>query len=636
VPEAPLDPLHAVLQERFGHTRYRPGQLDAITRLCNGEDTVVIMPTGGGKSLCYQVPAVIEADREQGIALIVSPLIALMKDQVESLQAQGIPAAFLNSSQDIEAFQAVWRDVRAERLALLYVSPERVANSTFRKLLKELKLSFAVIDEAHCISQWGHDFRPTYRKLGYLKRTLNLPLMAVTATATPEVLEDIQRRLYIRKAHVIRGSFRRPNLRFTVRHVRRDADRLDALAELLKSRGLERPGQGRALVYCATRKKVQSVVDGLQARGIRAALYHAGRTALQRERAQQAYGSGKRPVLVATNAFGMGVDHPDVRLVTHFQMPGTLEAYYQEAGRAGRDGLPADCVAFFGEADIVIHRLLARRQKNTTREILAHREGGFESMRQWAFATTCRQTLLADHFKSLMKEDAIPCGVCDACDDPAAVQEHLEVVTREAAHRSADREAARMHAFQGDETQIILDFVDSLPRPAGRRLIALALKGSRAKEIRRRGLANLPLAGALQTIGKEAIERRIEELIDEGRLVRKGVKYPTVWIPDKPVRAKTGEGKPRKPRTLGTPLQDALGAYRKKAARRLRWKSYMVFTNAVIAELDRQRPLATGDLLEIKGLGERRIERFGADILDIIAQHREHDRIEEVPHVPVE
>ena len=193
-----------------------------------------------------------------------------------------------------------------------------------------------------------------------------------------------------------------------------------------------------------------------------------------------------------------------------------------------------------------------------------------------------------------------------------------------------------MHAFQGDETQIILDFVDSLPRPAGRRLIALALKGSRAKEIRRRGLANLPLAGALQTIGKEAIERRIEELIDEGRLVRKGVKYPTVWIPDKPVRAKTGEGKPRKPRTLGTPLQDALGAYRKKAARRLRWKSYMVFTNAVIAELDRQRPLATGDLLEIKGLGERRIERFGADILDIIAQHREHDRIEEVPHVPVE
>ena len=416
------------LQQTFGFNRFRPGQREAAESLCNGQDTIVIMPTGGGKSLCYQLPGVIEADRDSGLALVVSPLISLMHDQVQSLNDKGVAAGCLHSNQTETEWQEMIQRIYRGELSMLYVSPERVASASFRRVLKEIPLSFAVIDEAHCISQWGHDFRKDYRKLTYLKNTLGLPLMAVTATATPSVLADIQARLKMKEPLLIRGSFRRENLRFSLEYLRRDEERLDRITDILQRQGMDQKGQGRALVYCATRKKVTSVADKLKEKGFAAGAYHAGMTALQRQKAHAAYDEGKKPILVATNAFGMGIDHPDVRVVIHFQMPGSLDAYYQEAGRAGRDGDTAQCVALYGEADRVTQRLLARKQKGATADVITHKMEQIEKVADYAYMASCRQVFLARHFQSPHEEDHQDCKSCDACernDGKKEEQSHL-------------------------------------------------------------------------------------------------------------------------------------------------------------------------------------------------------------------
>jgi len=611
------------LQQTFGYTQFRPGQKEAAESLCNGQDTIVIMPTGGGKSLCYQLPGVIEADRETGLALVVSPLISLMEDQVQSLKSKGVAAGCLHSNQSETQWRERIQQIYRGELSMLYVSPERVAAASFRKVLKEIPLSFAVIDEAHCISQWGHDFRKDYRKLTYLKNTLGLPVMAVTATATPSVLEDIQARLKMKDPLLIRGSFRRENLRFSLEYLRKDEQRMERTIQLLKEREMEKMGKGRALIYCATRKKVTSVAEQLKEAGFPAGAYHAGMTALQRQKAHQAYDEGKKPILVATNAFGMGIDHPNVRMVIHFQMPGSLDAYYQEAGRAGRDGQEAHCVALYGDADRVTQRMLARKQKGAKADVIDHKMEQIEKVTAYAHMASCRQVFLAQHFQSPHENDHQNCGCCDACTRPEEVEKQVAQKREQQASERAKKARLASHEILPAESALILGLIQHMPRPSSKKVVAMALRGSRAKEVRRRRLVDLPQHGSLRHVPQAAIERRIDELLAEGVVVRKGVKYPTVWPEGKPVRAPSIPGKSKKKRTLGSPLKDALAEYRKKTARKLRWKSYMVFTNAVISELDAQLPGDIFELASIPGLGQKRIDRFGADILDILDRYRE-------------
>ncbi|HUH02765.1 MAG TPA: ATP-dependent DNA helicase RecQ, partial [Kofleriaceae bacterium] len=348
-----------LLGEVFGYAEFRAGQREAVASAVGGRDTVVLLPTGAGKSLCYQVPALVAARSGQGTTVVVSPLIALMMDQVNALRARGVAAAAINSHQTEDQRRAVVAELLAGTLELLYVSPERAALDSFKNLLRRVPIALLAIDEAHCLSQWGHDFRPEYLRLHELRRVVDAPTIALTATATPRVIDEIIAHLELRAATVIRGRFERPNLAFEVRHLRSDAARLAAVIEALDQAGMRaRSGRGRSIIYCSTRKKAESVAKALKSAGFAAGHYHAGRTKLARERSQRSFEVGRTRVLVATNAFGMGIDYPDVRLLVHFQTPGSLEAYYPEAGRAGRDDLAARCLMLFGPGDLMTQRRL--------------------------------------------------------------------------------------------------------------------------------------------------------------------------------------------------------------------------------------------------------------------------------------
>jgi ATP-dependent DNA helicase RecQ len=352
----------SALERHFGYREFRPGQRQAILAALRGRDTLVVMPTGGGKSLCYQVPALVLP----GLTLVVSPLIALMHDQVSALERRGIPAALVNSTlAQGEIRERLGRAVAGE-LRLLYVAPERFASPAFRAALARMRVSLVAVDEAHCVSQWGHDFRPSYLRLREAWPGIGQPpVLALTATATPEVRRDILAELALRRPLVIVRGFDRPNLRWAVRQVERAAEKNAALLAILRGR------KESALVYASTRKAVEAVSALLRSAGISAAAYHAGLPQERRAAAQQAWASGETPVVVATNAFGMGIDKEDVRRVVHYQMPGSLEAYYQEAGRAGRDGGPADCVLLHGYRDRFVHEFFIRQSYPPREVVLA-------------------------------------------------------------------------------------------------------------------------------------------------------------------------------------------------------------------------------------------------------------------------
>ncbi len=581
---------------RFGHDALRPGQREAIAAVTEGKDALVVLPTGGGKSLCYQLPALVLRERGAGLTLVVSPLIALMDDQVDALGARGIMAAALHSGHDELEQRAVVAQILTGKLDLLYVSPERAVLAGFRRLLARTKVALLAVDEAHCISQWGHDFRPEYLALGALRAELRVPCIALTATATPEVAGEIEARLGLTTPAKVRGSFLRRNLCLEVRHTPREAERLEALVQLLRELGLGKGG-GRALVYCATRKKVERVAKALKQAGLRAGHYHAGRTGGARGKAQAAYEAGRTPILVATNAFGMGIDHPDVRLVAHFQAPGSVEAYYQEAGRAGRDGAPSACVLFFGPADLVTQRVLNRQGGGSSDK----RERLLAGLEAYARTRSCRQRQICGYFG----EDVEPCGSCDVCGGSSAELAPAPVAA-----------PPPVVALGEDAQALILRAAALLRRPAGKKVLAQVLRGSRAKTGRRTGLFDTEVHGALRACDEASIVAAIEGLVAERRLVRKGKKYPTVWLADRPVRVASAS--PRKPRQTKPPLWRALDAYRRRMARALRWKVYMVFTREVIDQVSQNPPGSLWELEQVRGLGPKKIERFGADILELI------------------
>jgi ATP-dependent DNA helicase RecQ len=614
---APLD-ARAVLRSVFGYDDFRGGQAVAVDALCAGRDAVVLLPTGAGKSLCYQVPAIVAARRGGGTTLVVSPLIALMNDQVAALAGRGVAAAALHSQQDEVAQRAVIASFVRGELALLYVSPERAALASFHRLLARVPIAAIAIDEAHCVSQWGHDFRPEYLRLHELRELAALaavPLIALTATATPRVMAELVAALALRAPAIVRGDFRRPNLSFAVRHLRSDAARVDAVIAACDAAGLRaRTGSGRAIIYCATRKKAEAVADALRSAGFPAGHYHAGRTALARERAQGAFALGRTRVLVATNAFGMGIDHPDVRLIVHAQAPGSLEAYYQEAGRAGRDGAPAQCLLLFGAGDLMTQRRLA--QGGARSAAMEQRvEDGLAAIERYAHATRCRQAILCAHFTGpdAAAED-LACGQCDAC--AGAIVDG-----------ACPDEAAAVDPLGDDARRCILDAAAHLRRPIGKGLLAKALRGSRAKGIATHGLDRNPQHGALADADEAAIVATIDQLIRDRRLERRGRRFPTVWLAGRPVTRARGDGAAaeRPSRSRGSDLARDLEAFRRRKARELDWKAYMIFQRRTIAAIDRARPRSRDALASIPGLGPAKIARFGDEILALVRRHQPAD-----------
>ncbi len=627
----------AVLQKTFGYPEFRFGQADAVAAVLAGRDALVLLPTGAGKSLCYQVPAIVMAAAGKGTTIVISPLIALMKDQVDALNGRGVAVGALNSHQEDDEQAIVVQRFLAGELTMLYVSPERAAMSSFRKLLGRVPIALLAIDEAHCLSQWGHDFRPEYMQLHELRELpalLGRPTIALTATATPRVMDEISSALRLTMPLMIRGDFSRPNLRFAVLHCSRDAERIAALIDACETAGLRgRSGSGRAVVYCSTRKKAETVAADLTKAGFAAGHYHAGRTPLARDRAQRGFAVGRTRILVATNAFGMGIDLPDVRLIVHYQTPGSLEAYYQEAGRAGRDGAPAGCVMLFGAGDLMTQRRL-QSGKSPTAELRA--EQALAAIEHYATTALCRQQMIGVHFTGA--DNHPTCGSCDVCLDP----ESVDGAASERANKrqvAADALARELEELPALVTETILAAAAAMPKPVGKMTMAKALRGSTAKTVVTSGLMRLPQFATLHDYSEEALAGVIEQLLATRKLVKRGQKYPTVWLAGRAVSDRgtdpSGDGSARAARTTkrsastGTKLPRTgaggiareLETYRRKKARELKWKAFMIFQRKTILAIDKQRPATRDALAKIPGLGPAKIDRFGDDIIAVVRRH---------------
>ena len=478
--------LKHLLKWHFGYDEFRPGQEEIISNALSGRHGLVVMPTGGGKSLCYQLPALARG----GLTLVVSPLIALMKDQVDGLRANGIAAEFLNSSLDNLAATAVERKAQDGGVSMLYVAPERVSMPGFRRFLHTLDLRLIAIDEAHCISEWGHDFRPDYRALSELRAEFpDTPVMALTATATERVRDDIVGQLQLNDCPRFVSGFDRANLRYRVQP--RQAA-WDALVNLLGERG----GQS-AIVYCFSRKGTEEVAEGLTAAGHPAVAYHAGLDAETRRVTQERFIDGQVPIVAATIAFGMGIDKPDIRLVVHYALPKSIEGYYQETGRAGRDGLPSDCVLFFSEGDRAKQEFFIQQMTGDARESA---ERQLQQMVDYGRLQTCRRRYLLAYFGEDMAGET--CGNCDVC---LAERQSVEVTV---------------------VAQKLLSAVIRTGERFGIAHVINVLLGSKAQRILELGHDKLTVYGIVNDYDRNALRDIANALVEQGFLARDGRRVP--------------------------------------------------------------------------------------------------------------
>lgn len=607
-----MDKIEA-LKKYFGHEVFRPGQEGMIDGILDGRDVLGVMPTGGGKSLCYQIPALLLP----GLTIVISPLISLMKDQVTALKQAGVPAAFLNSSLSEEEMRSVYRRAWAGEFKLLYVAPERLAGEGFLRLARETKISLAAVDEAHCVSQWGQDFRPSYLKIPEFLDQLpqRPPVAAFTATATGQVRQDVVRLLGLREPLTLVTGFDRPNLYFDVL---RPKKKEPVLLSLVRQR---RDKSG--IIYCATRNGVERVCALLQDRGYPATRYHAGLEEDERKRNQEDFRFDRKPVMVATNAFGMGIDKSNVSYVIHYNMPKSLEAYYQEAGRAGRDGEGAECILLYSGADLATARFLIENGRDNEElgdeereEALARDYERLEAMRGYCAAERCYRGYLLSYFG---QEYPDRCGNCGSCRG----RFQTEDVTRQA--------------------QMVLSCVkraeDRLGYHVGSGLIAQTLKGSRGQKVREKGLDKLSTYALMKEHSVQEIDGYIQLLTDKGYLLRdrehgglllsakagevlfQGEKVErAVRLPDRP-EPEAETSRRQRAALEGDGLFQALKKLRYRLAQKENVPPFMIFSNATLTDMAAKQPRSLAEILEVSGVGEKKAEKYGSAFLLAIGEY---------------
>ena len=605
-----------LLKEHFGYDEFRPLQEEIIGSVLQQRDTLVIMPTGGGKSLCYQLPAL----RLDGLTLVVSPLIALMKDQVDALKANGIPAEFVNGTLTYAEIMRVQTQARQGGLKILYLAPERLALADFQAFLNTLKVSLVAVDEAHCISEWGHDFRPDYRMLGGLRRGMpDTPFIALTATATERVRGDIVSQLGLNRAQQFIASFDRPNLRYEVRPKQRAFQQLVGLLR-------ERKGES-AIIYCFSRKDTEELADSLRTEGFDALPYHAGMDAETRRRNQERFIRDEVDVIAATIAFGMGIDKPDVRLVVHQELPKTLEAYYQQTGRAGRDGLPSDCVLFYSygdkiKQDFFINRIEDAAEKRSAQEKLAQ-------VIDFCNLRTCRRRYLLDYFGEDSLSDGNDAGSCGNCDVCLADMEELDATVI---------------------AQKILSAVIRTGERFGAGYISQVLRGSKAERVLRLGHDNLSVYGLVDDYTDKEIKDIAAQLLAKGLLRKTSSEYATLGVTAEGRRflndrdtltlsrrkkqevereSRSSRGGARDTLDYDSGLFEKLRALRRRIASEKRLPPYVVFGDATLQQMAYYIPQSEESMSRISGVGAVKLQQYGDDFLAVICEYARENNLQD-------
>ena len=589
-----------VLEDVFGYPEFRGQQQSIIEATLEGRDSLVIMPTGGGKSLCYQIPAMLR----EGTGLVVSPLIALMQDQVTALRELGIAAEFLNSSQSADESRAVISKLRQGSLQLLYVAPERLVTEHTRSLLRDIPLSIIAIDEAHCVSQWGHDFRSDYLGLGDLGRLFpGVPRMAVTATATDKTRGEIVARLELDEPNIFVAKFDRPNIAYAVQV------KTDARAQLLKFLQAHRNAAG--IVYCLSRKKTESIASWLCTQGFEALPYHAGLAADARAENQRRFLAEDGLIIVATIAFGMGIDKPDVRFVAHLDLPKSIESYYQETGRAGRDGEPADAWMVYGLQDVVrLRQMLDESQADD--EYKRYEGFKLDALLGWCEVTGCRRQPLLAYFGDSLDED---CGNCDGCLTPVNTWDGAEAAQKllSAAYRSGQRFGAAhlVDVLLGKETDKVLQHGHDQLSVFG---IGKDLPSSTWRSVARQ----LIVAGHLRA---DAARFGALVLTETSRGVLRGeTPLPFREDPQRPVVASRRPATERVVAEKDRDLWDALRACRQALATEHDVPAYVIFHDKTLHEMLAYRPRTAAEMLGISGIGQTKLDRYGDRFLSVLRE----------------
>ena len=596
-----------MLETYFGYTSFRPAQEAPIASLLRNEDVIGIMPTGAGKSICFQIPALCKS----GLTIVFSPLISLMKDQVDGLLVQNIPAALINSTLTQAEFNKTMYEVRSGKIKLLYIAPERLGSNFFCNVLRALPIAQVIVDEAHCISEWGHDFRPSYRLIGeWLNSLPKRPIVgAFTATATKYVENDIKKLLGLDKANVYVTGFDRPNLSFSVI---RTPKRMDYVVHYVRQHANE-----NGIIYCATRKDVDRVYENLTRAGIKVGHYHGGLSDEVRREMQNAYADDKLQVMVATNAFGMGIDKSNVRYVLHYQMPRNMESYYQEAGRAGRDGAPAECILLYSGQDVQVHKYLIEQSIETPeRQEVELRK--LQSMIDYCFCSNCLRKYMLNYFgESTVWTTCDNCSSCKGSGDKVNVTKEAKAIFR---------------AIMGTDERY------------GASMITSIVRGERTDRIMRAGHDALPVFGLLSNVDEKSIKGLIQQFVASGYLRSSTGKYPVlsltagaeevlgghkeveeirqhVSVPSRTSRSTSTTSRGKSSSGSGG-LFEHLRQHRKRLAEEAGLRPYLIFPDTVLIDLANLRPTTLGEFGNVKGVGEAKLKKYGLSFLQAISEYK--------------